>query len=89
MTVPGHVRANGVTRLMKPRCKTNAGKAVTVRVSGGLINRGDVRLFRVYRNRHGATVIGTHGRTLRLRVHWSAPKTPGFKSYSQTKRYRT
>ncbi len=99
------IPAKGRKQLMKPSCKTNAGKTIGVRVNATL--RGDVLYYRLYckvsntkeravsKNssgaycKTGALYIKTYGYKLRLRITWAAPATGTYKAYKKVKTYTT
>lgn len=104
-STPKSIPRRGRKQLMKPGCKTNAGKTIGVRVSAAL--RGDARYYRLYckvsntkeraisKNssgaycKTGALYIRTYGYKLRLRITWAAPATGTYKAYKKVKTYTT
>lgn len=101
----GTIPRRGVKRLLKPGCKSTAGKWIGVTAAGRL--RGDLRLYTLFCTagkrkpvatgygdgsrycRKGALKIRTYGNPLRLRINWVAPATTEYSAYSLTRHYRT
>lgn len=91
-TGPRAIPAAGTVRLMKARCRTDAGQLVNVKVSAkqrSAQTRGDLQYYRVIRKPNGKTLLRTFGYPLRIKVTWSASKTSGFKAYKKVQRYRS
>ena len=79
---------DGLRRILKPGCVTNAGEPTKVRVRGGLRNRGDVTFYKVIRKTNGKVKIRTFGYKLKLKVIWKAKATGEYAKYKKTRAYK-
>ncbi len=90
---PRKIKMTGRTVLQWKTCVTDAGIKVRVQVScsaGRLVSgRGDITYCRVQRTSRGRIVLVTSGRSLRIRVTYSAKATGDRSEYLLVKTYRT
>ncbi|MEI8080879.1 MAG: beta-propeller fold lactonase family protein [Actinomycetes bacterium] len=86
---PKGIARNGLTRLAKKGCRTNAGQSVKVTVKCRALLRGDQRLCRLIKKAKGETWIRTYGYHLAITVTWSAPAKWIYLPYRNFEKYRT
>lgn len=85
---PKRIRNVGATLLLSRGTRTNTGAFITARVSVKIHARGDVRYYRIIRNRVGLW-IRTFGRPLTIKVTYTAPAAKGYPPYRKVMIYRT
>ncbi len=89
VTAPVKIKRNRTYRLMKAKCKTNLGKAITVKGSYRGRPRGDMAYFKIYRNAKGETMLRTSSVRIKLRLTWSSAARGYSAGYLKVKHYTT
>lgn len=91
MRIPKALPKRGLRALLAPHTKTNAGKAVTISVSGKRVRNGK-RLFRIITRtsgpNRGRVFIRTYGRPVTITISWRAVGTSRYIPFKQTVAYR-